>query len=99
MATQQLNAYVYDKASVREAARSLLDLKNIDRVLYAMKANFNADLLRELDNEGVDFECVSPGEVEWLISATHRAVRYTGSLVVGPAGPVSIANDHAMRCG
>jgi len=66
LATQQLNAYVYDKASVRKAARSLLDLDNVDRVLYAMKANFNADLLRELDKEGVDFECVSPGEVEWL---------------------------------
>jgi diaminopimelate decarboxylase/aspartate kinase len=64
LAQQQLNAYVYDKASVRKAARSLLDLDSVDRVLYAMKANFNADLLRELEKEGVDFECVSPGEVE-----------------------------------
>ena len=67
LAQQQLNAYVYDKASVRKAARSLLDLDSVDRVLYAMKANFNAELLRELENEGVDFECVSPGEVEWLL--------------------------------
>jgi len=66
LAQQQLNAYVYDKASVRSAARSLLDLKNIDRVLYAVKANFNSELLQALDEEGVDFECVSPGEVEWL---------------------------------
>jgi diaminopimelate decarboxylase/aspartate kinase len=34
--------------------------------LYAVKANFNADLIRLLDTEGCDFECVSPGEVEWL---------------------------------
>jgi diaminopimelate decarboxylase/aspartate kinase len=31
-----------------------------------MKANFNPDLLKTLGNTGVDFECVSPGEVEWL---------------------------------
>ncbi len=66
LAGKQLNAYVYDRDSVREAARSLLDLSNVDRVLYAVKANFNADLLRTLEEEGVDFECVSPGEVEWL---------------------------------
>ncbi|NNF40134.1 MAG: aspartate kinase, partial [Woeseiaceae bacterium] len=46
LAAEQANAYVYDKASVEQAARSLLSLKNIDRVLYAVKANFNADLLR-----------------------------------------------------
>ena len=62
----QMNAYVYDSESVNEAAQSLLALKNIDRILYAVKANFNADLLRTLGTAGVDFECVSPGEVEWL---------------------------------
>ena len=51
---------------MRLAARSLLDLNSIDRVLYAVKANFNPELLQALDEEGVDFECVSPGEVEWL---------------------------------
>lgn len=66
LAGKQLNAYVYDRASVSAAARSLLDLGNVDRVLYAVKANFNAELLRALDKEGVDFECVSPGEVDWL---------------------------------
>ena len=62
----QGNAYVYDRDSVVRAAESLVQLRNVDRVLYAMKANFNADLLRTLDSTGVDFECVSPGEVEWL---------------------------------
>lgn len=66
IATQQSSAYVYDQASVREAARSLLNLNSIDRVLYAVKANGNAELLRVFDEEGVDFECVSPGEVKWL---------------------------------
>jgi len=66
VAVLHLNAYVYDKESVRRAARSLCDLSSIDRVLYAVKANFNAELLEALDEEGVGFECVSPGEIEWL---------------------------------
>ncbi|MBT8091824.1 MAG: bifunctional aspartate kinase/diaminopimelate decarboxylase [Gammaproteobacteria bacterium] len=60
------NAYVYDCDSVADAAQSLLDLANVDRILYAVKANFNEEVLRTLDKAGVDFECVSPGEVEWL---------------------------------
>ena len=66
LAQTELNAYVYDRDSVMEAATNLLDLENVDRILYAVKANFNADLIRALDKAGVDFECVSPGEVEWL---------------------------------
>jgi diaminopimelate decarboxylase/aspartate kinase len=66
LADKQLNAYVYDRDSVAEAAGDLLGLRNIDRILYAVKANFNVDLLQTLAATGVDFECVSPGEVEWL---------------------------------
>jgi len=66
LADKQLNAYVYDRDSVVEAASDLLGLRNIDRILYAVKANFNVDLLQTLAATGVDFECVSPGEVEWL---------------------------------
>ena len=66
LAAQRPNAYVYDSESLRRSARSLSTLKNVDRVLYAVKANFNRALLQTLDDEGVDFECVSPGEVEWL---------------------------------
>ncbi len=66
IAASNLNAYVYDRESVLSAARVMLGLRNVDRVLYAVKANFNADLIRLLDAEGCDFECVSPGEVAWL---------------------------------
>ena len=69
LAESHLNAYVYDRESVRLAARSLLGLSSVDRVLYAVKANFNADVLRTLAEEGIDFECVSPGEVEWIENA------------------------------
>lgn len=66
LANERLNAYVYDRDSVIEAATNLTRLENVDRILYAVKANFNADLLRAVDSAGVDFECVSPGEVGWL---------------------------------
>jgi len=60
------NAFVYDLETVRTSAQGLRGLKHADRVLYAMKANFNPDVIRTLNEEGIDFECVSPGEVEWL---------------------------------
>lgn len=67
LANERLNTYVYDRDSVRGAARNLLSLKSVDRILYAVKANFNPELLTTLAEEGVDFECVSPGEVNWLV--------------------------------
>lgn len=65
----QLNAYVYDRASVEEAANDLLNLENVGRILYAVKANDNVELLQTLASAKVDFECVSPGEVERLEAA------------------------------
>ncbi len=69
IAEKQLNAYVYDRDTVVDAANKLQAMKNIDRVLYAVKANFNVELIRAIAATGVDFECVSPGEVEWLEAA------------------------------
>ncbi len=66
LAKKHPSAYVYDADSVRSAAQSLLEMESLDRVLYAVKANFNADLLKILAETGVDFECVSPGEIDWL---------------------------------
>lgn len=60
------NAYVYNLDTVRQSAQSLRQLTCIDRVLYAVKANTNSAVLRELATQGVDFECVSPGEVRKL---------------------------------
>jgi len=59
-------AYVYERDSVRQAVRSLIALSAVDAVFYAMKANSNRDLLRIIDEEGANFECVSPGEIKRL---------------------------------
>lgn len=66
VAGQHLNAYVYDLESIENAARDILSMRSVSRVLYAMKANFNADVLRTLARSGADFDCVSPGEVRHL---------------------------------
>lgn len=69
VAEENLNAYVYDLETIERAALNILSLNSVSRVLYAMKANFNPDVLRTLANAGVDFDCVSPGEVAHLRDA------------------------------
>ncbi len=59
-------AYVYDGDSVRHAVRALRGLDAVDAVFYAMKANSNEGVLRIVDEEGGNFECVSPGEIAHL---------------------------------
>jgi len=66
IAEQTQNAYVYDLDTVDAAAKKILSLKSVSRVLYAVKANFNPDVIRTLAKAGADFDCVSPGEVEHI---------------------------------
>jgi diaminopimelate decarboxylase/aspartate kinase len=63
---ERLNTFVYDLESIRGAAAGLRTLKSVDRILYAVKANFNDDVIRVLADAGIDFDCVSPGEVKHL---------------------------------
>jgi diaminopimelate decarboxylase/aspartate kinase len=62
-------AYVYDAATVRGSARDLLALKSVDRVHYAMKANWNPALLRVLYEAGVKLECVSRTEIDHVFAS------------------------------
>lgn len=59
--------YVYDLNTVRAAAGRLTGLNNVNRVLYAMKANNHPDVLRALHGAGVGFDCVSVAEIEHLM--------------------------------
>jgi diaminopimelate decarboxylase/aspartate kinase len=56
-------AYVYDRESIRAAVRALKGIESVDAVFFAMKANSNPEVLRVIDGEGANFECVSPGEI------------------------------------
>ncbi|MEX2496505.1 MAG: bifunctional aspartate kinase/diaminopimelate decarboxylase [Woeseia sp.] len=69
IAQHEASAYVYDIETVRGAACALLGMKSLDRVLYAVKANSNAEILQSLASLGVDFDCVSPGEVDHLLES------------------------------
>jgi diaminopimelate decarboxylase/aspartate kinase len=69
LATTHDCAYVYDLHEVSAAAAALQRLESVDRVLYAVKANPNAHILRLLAAAGLGFECVSPGEIEQVLSS------------------------------
>ncbi|MCM2314486.1 MAG: bifunctional aspartate kinase/diaminopimelate decarboxylase [Thermoanaerobaculia bacterium] len=58
--------YVYDGPSLDQAAARVRGIEGIDRVLFAMKANPHAGILKRFERAGLGFECVSPGEVERL---------------------------------
>ena len=60
-------AFVYDLEAVRGAARALRKLAALARVHYSMKANPHPEVLRTLRTEGIEFECVSRGEVERVV--------------------------------
>jgi len=56
-------AYVYDRDSIEAAIASLKSLRAVDAVFYAMKANPNREILKLVQDRGLSFECVSPGEI------------------------------------
>jgi bifunctional diaminopimelate decarboxylase / aspartate kinase len=58
------SAFVYDLESVNNAARALRGMQSLGRVHYSMKANSSPQILKAIRSQGVDFECVSRGEVE-----------------------------------
>ena len=67
LATENGSAYVYDLEKIIESATSLMSLNSVDNIFYAMKANSNSEILRALEGEGINFECVSPGEIHRLL--------------------------------
>jgi len=67
------SAYVYDLGTARAAARRLQELQSVSRILYAIKANDQAELLRTLAGEGLGFECVSMAEVRHVLDSVEGA--------------------------
>lgn len=62
--------YVYHLPTIRARARALRALETIDHVYYAVKANPHVAILHTVAEEGIGFECVSPGE---LVAASATA--------------------------
>jgi diaminopimelate decarboxylase/aspartate kinase len=61
------SAYLYYLPRVRAAARALRSMPSLSRVHYSIKANPHPQLLRAVADEGVQFECVSRGEIERVL--------------------------------
>lgn len=59
--------YVYDRETIQRRADDLQGLKAIDHLFYAMKANFNKDVLQTLHDKGIGFECVSINELQYIL--------------------------------
>jgi bifunctional diaminopimelate decarboxylase / aspartate kinase len=68
-------AYVYDRATLQKAARAVKGVKSAARVLYAMKANPHPEVLQLFHAQGLDFDCVSRGEIEHLLAAVPQIDR------------------------
>ncbi len=65
--------YVYHLPTVRQRARALRMLNAVDRVYYAIKANPHPAILRAIAEEGIGFECVSPGELDAVDAVPNSA--------------------------
>lgn len=66
IADQNGSTYVYDRETIKRYAGLIQELE-VDRALYAMKANANTEVLRTFREIGLGFECVSIGEVKKVI--------------------------------
>jgi len=90
--------YVYDLATVRERARSLLEATAVDRCYYAIKANPHPAILRALAGEGLGLECVSQGELEHVFATlpglSPKRVLFTPSFA--PRSEYEAAFEHGV---
>ncbi len=68
IAAEATPRYVYHLPTVRHQARELKSLAAVDRLHYAVKANTHPAILGVLAEEGFGFECVSPGELKFVLA-------------------------------
>ena len=66
IASKTSNSIVYNKKSIEKSITKLNEIESIDRLFYAMKANFNPEILQIINEYGLGFECVSTGEIKHL---------------------------------
>jgi len=67
LAAKETPLYVYSEKVIRNQINKLKVLTSVSKFFYAVKANFQKDILKLLYNEGFGFECVSPGEIENIL--------------------------------
>ena len=67
IAGTEQSAYVYSRDAVAGAVARLRALDAVDRVFYAIKANSNREILQVVNDGGLNFEVVSPGEIDLIL--------------------------------
>lgn len=66
LAEEESPCFVYDEETLEQVMDDLLGMKTLTKIFYAMKANANEQILRKFFKAGINFECVSMGEVQLL---------------------------------
>lgn len=73
--------YLYSTACLKQTVAALQTCDALDNIFYAMKANYNHDILRLFYQAGLGFECVSLGEVQCILSLfpdiNHKRILFT----------------------
>lgn len=59
--------YAYNKQSLLERAQELQNMKSVDKLFYAVKANSYTGVLQTLYAQGLSFECVSINELQEIL--------------------------------
>ena len=81
IASKTSNSIVYNKKSIEKSITKLNEIESIDRLFYAMKANFNPEILQIINEYGLGFECVSTGEIKHLYESVpninNKKIIYT----------------------
>ena len=68
IAKKEENIYLYDSESIIKALLELKSLSSVSRIFYAMKANSNIEILKIIESYGLNFECVSIGEIKRVLN-------------------------------
>lgn len=66
LADNESPLFVYDEETVLESVAKVKSITNIDKVFFAIKSNNHPEVVKTLEKNGINFECVSIGEVNYL---------------------------------
>jgi diaminopimelate decarboxylase/aspartate kinase len=67
IAESNASVYVYDLQTLQAAIDRLCLLTSVSKVFYSVKANNHPEILKTVYRAGLNFECVSPGEISLLL--------------------------------
>ena len=72
LSSQHENVLVYFKDAIIDKAMNLRSQSALSNILYAMKANFNPEILKLIAKKEIGFECVSTGEISHLMATVPK---------------------------